>query len=68
MLEALAKRFKHVLSNIRTQGVLCHKRTQSINMAVTHLACASQTCLTHLTKRTKHHQTNMRTKEMLDVV
>ena len=36
----------------------------NLNMAES----ASQTCLIHLAKRTKRHQTNMTSKEMFDVV
>ena len=60
--------FYQTSSNNRTQGVVGHKITQEQANEITHLACASQTCLIYLAKRTKHHQTNMRTKEMFDVV
>ena len=78
MFEALAKRFKHVLSNIvkhpnaRSCGPQIyaeyHNDFSVTESAITHLACANQIWLIHLPKRAKHHQTNMRTKEMFDEV
>ena len=73
-----AKRFKHVFVNIvkHPNARSCgpqnypeyHNNFNMAESAMRHLVCASQTCLIHLAKGTKHHQTNMITKEMFDVV